>query len=346
MLSGIRVNGGALAVSQAGESKLSVPDLSAGTDRVQFDFLGPSFEAGEVLRYQYKLEGAEDTWGASTPQRSVVYAGLHPGRYRFLVRAVNADGLLSPQPASVDFTILAPIWLRWWFNLAVFGAIGFTAYVGWRYRARQVAAVQRVRMHIATDLHDDIGSGLSQIAILSEVVRKEWSRGPGTALDQIANVSRQLVDSMSDIVWATDPGRDRVGDLAQRMRQFAGEVLGGSEIEFQLMLDSIEEERKLSINVRRQVYLVFKECVNNMVHHSGSTEARVSLNGNASSLVLEISDNGRGFNVSQSCIGNGLASMRERTASLSGNIEWTSGVGGTTVRMRVPLHPKKVQTCI
>jgi ligand-binding sensor domain-containing protein len=338
MVSGIRVNGGALAVSQAGESNVSVPDLSPGTDRVQFDFIGLSFEAGEVLQYQYKLEGAEDIWGASTPQRSVVYAGLHPGGYRFFVRAVNSDGLLSPQPAAVDFTILAPIWLRWWFNLALFGAISFTVYLAWRYRARQVAAVKRVRMHIATDLHDDIGSGLSQIAILSEVVKKESSRGPGSALDQIGNVSRELVDSMSDIVWATDPGRDRVGDLAQRMRQFAGEVLGGSDIEFQLIMAGIEEERKLSVNVRRQVYLVFKECVNNMVHHSGSTAARVSLNANANSPVLEISDNGKGFNVSQSCRGHGLASMRERTASLNGNIEWTSGAGGTTIRMRVPLH--------
>jgi signal transduction histidine kinase len=86
------------------------------------------------------------------------------------------------------------------------------------------------------------------------------------------------------------------------------------------------------------VYLVFKECVNNVVHHSGSTEARVSLNGDASSLVLEVSDNGKGFDVSRNCPGHGLASMRERAASLGGNIEWTSGERGTTVRMRVPLH--------
>jgi ligand-binding sensor domain-containing protein/signal transduction histidine kinase len=338
MLSGIRVQDDVLSISQAGETSVSLPDLSAGSDRVQFDFVGLSFEAGEVLQYQYRLEGEDDTWSAYTPHRSVVYAGLHPGHYRFLVRAANSDGLLSSQPASADFTILAPIWLRWWFLGAVFGTISLAFHLAWRYRARQLAAVQRIRRRIATDLHDDIGSGLSQIAILSEVLRKRSFRDSGSALDQIADVSRELVDSMSDIVWATDPNRDRVGDLAQRMRQFAGEVLGGSEIEFQLLLAGIEEERKLSANVRRQVYLVFKECVNNVVHHSESTIARVSLDETASSLLLEISDNGKGFDVSQNRPGHGLASMRERTASLDGNIEWISGVGGTTVKMRVPLH--------
>jgi ligand-binding sensor domain-containing protein/signal transduction histidine kinase len=337
-LSGIRVEDTPVAISLAGETNVSLPDVSAGRDRVQFDFVGLSFEAGEALQYQYKLESTDHTWSAYTRQRSVVYAGLQPGHYRFLVRAVSSGGLLSPQPASADFTILAPIWLRWWFLLAAFGIITFVFYLGWRYRARQLAAVQRIRKRIATDLHDDIGSGLSQIAILTEVMRKESSRHSGTALDHIADVSRELVDSMSDIVWATDPNRDRLGDLVQRMRQFAGEVLGGSEIEFQLLLGGIEEQLKLSANVRRQVYLVFKECLNNVVHHSESTEARVTLDAAPNSIVLEISDNGKGFDISQNHPGHGLASMKERTASLDGNIEWVSGVGGTTVKMRVPLH--------
>ena len=338
MLSGIRIENNDLALSQGGETKIFLPDLYPGNDRLQFEFIGLTFEPGEVLQYQYKIEGADKTWGASTPQRSVIYAHLHPGSYRFLVRAVTSDGLVSPQPASVDFRILAPMWLRWWFDLAMLGSIGVGAYWAWRYQARQLAAVKRVRTRIATDLHDDIGSGLSQIAILSEVVRRESSSRSEGTLDQIANVSRQLVDSMSDIVWATDPNRDRLGDLAQRMRQFAGEMLGGSEIDFQLLVDDIEVRRKLSVNMRRQIYLVFKECVTNVVHHSESTEARVKLNSNASSLILEIGDNGKGFDVSQRCRGYGVASMSERISRLGGSIEWTSGPGGTTVKICVPLH--------
>ena len=197
------------------------------------------------MQYQYRLEGAEDTWSPPAPQRSVVYAGLHPGIIVFRYEQINSDGIFSPQPArwplpSSLHLVALVVYLR------CVGTAGLAGYASWRYRARQVASVQRVRMRIATDLHDDIGSGLSQIAILSEVLRRQSAHGPAMALDQIAEVSRDLVDSMSDIVWATDPDHDQVGDLAQRMRQFAGEVLGGSEIEFQLMLDGIEVERKLS----------------------------------------------------------------------------------------------------
>ena len=336
MLSGIRVQGEALAIRPAGETIITLPDLRPGRDRIQFDFTGLSFEAGDFLRYQFVLKGAEDTWSLPSSQRSVIYAGLHPGNYRFLVRAINSDGMVSPQPASVAFAILAPFWMRWWFLAFVFGTISLAIDFIRRYRARQLMAVERVRMRIATDLHDDIGSGLSQIAILSEVVKRQVTEGAVSVLDQIAGVSRELVDSMSDIVWATDPHRDQVGDLSQRMREFAGEVLGGSEIRFRLLLGGINEKRKLSVNVRRQVYLVYKECINNVVHHSGSTEAMVSLDCDASSLALEVSDNGMGFDVMESSYGHGLASLRDRAAKLGGNIEWISSRTGTTVKMRVP----------
>jgi signal transduction histidine kinase len=336
MFSGIRVEGDALAIHPAGETMVSLPDLSPGRDRVQFDFTAISFEAGDVLRYQFMLKGAEEVWTPPAPQRSVIYAGLRPGSYRFLVRAISSDGLVSPQPASVAFTIRAPFWLRWWFPIVVLGFISFAIELIRRYRARQLAAVQRVRMRIATDLHDDIGSGLSQIAILSEVVKRQVTQGTADVLDQIAGVSRELVDSMSDIVWATDPDRDHVGDLTQRMKEFAGEVLGGSEIKFRLFIGGIEEKRKLSVNVRRQVYLVYKECINNVVHHSESTEAKVSLNGGHAFLALEVSDNGKGFDVTRNCHGHGLASLRDRAAKLGGSIEWVSGATGTTVKMRVP----------
>jgi signal transduction histidine kinase/streptogramin lyase len=336
VLSSIRVEGDALAIRPAGETKVILPNLSSGRDRVQFDFTALSFEAGDVLRYQFMLKGAEDAWTTPTRQRSVIYAGLRPGRYRFLVRAINSDGIVSSQPASVAFTILPPFWLRWWFVTVVFGTIGFTSGLIRRYRARQLAAVQRVRMRIASDLHDDIGSGLSQIAILSEVVKRQVTQGAADVLDQIAGVSRELVDSMSDIVWATDPNRDQVGDLTQRMLEFAGEVLGGSEIKFRLLIDGIEEKRKLTVNVRRQVYLVYKECINNVVHHSGSTEATVRLNGGHAFLALEVADNGKGFDQMRNYHGYGLASLRDRAAKLGGSIEWTSGATGTTVIMRVP----------
>jgi signal transduction histidine kinase len=187
-------------------------------------------------------------------------------------------------------------------------------------------------------LHDDIGSSLSQIAILSELARKKLAPSGTGALDQIADVSRELVDSMSDIVWATDPNRDRVGDFAERMREFAGEVLGGSDIEFRLALTAIDANQKLNANLRRQVYLIFKECIHNVIRHSAATEACVRLETTGGYLMLEVTDNGKGFDVARRSNGHGVDSLRERAASLAGDIKWISGPGGTTVRLSVPLH--------
>lgn len=336
MLTGIQVQGIALPLSLAGETTISLQDLPPGRDHIQIDFVGLSFGTGEVPQYQYMLEGAENAWSPPTLQRSVIYAGLRPRSYRFAVRAINSDGLVSRQAASVAFTVLAPIWLRWWFLLAVSLSIVLVAYAAWRYRIRQLAALHGVRMRIATDLHDDIGSSLSQIAILTELVRKKPHQDTASSLDQIAHVSRELVDSMSDIVWATNPNHDRVGDLAQRMREFASEVSSGSEIEFRLLVTGIEDSRKLSANLRRQVYLIFKESIHNVIRHSGATQARVCLTKEDGSLVLEIADNGKGFDTLRNVHGHGLASTRERAASIAGTIQWTSAATGTIVRLSVP----------
>src|SRR5581483_80554 len=132
------------------------------------------------------------------------------GSYRFLVRAVNSDGARSPQPASIAFTILPPLWMRWWFLLLAAATVSAATYWFHRYRVSRLLELERVRTRIATDLHDDIGSSLSQIAILSEVANR--NRDPNqlklaAPLADIAGISRELVDSMSDIVWATDPER-------------------------------------------------------------------------------------------------------------------------------------------
>jgi hypothetical protein len=136
----------------------------ANQHQLQIEFFGLGFGSGQVLRYQYELEGADRDWSPPTDQRSVNYANLAPGSYRFLVRAVTADGLVSPSPATISFTILPPVWRRWWFIALAVTALALIVYSLYRYRVAQLIALERVRTRIATDLHDDIGSVLSQDA--------------------------------------------------------------------------------------------------------------------------------------------------------------------------------------
>jgi predicted phage tail protein len=135
---------------------------------VSVDFLGLGASLGEELRYEYKLEGAGNNW-VQTNERTVNFANLAPGTYRLLVRAVNADGVYSPQPATVSLRLAAPVWRRWWFlALAALAAVA-AVHLSYRYRTARLLELERVRTRIATDLHDDIGASLSRIAILSEV---------------------------------------------------------------------------------------------------------------------------------------------------------------------------------
>jgi signal transduction histidine kinase len=335
----VSVSGTAYPISSLGESQISGPVLSPGQNFIQFDFVGLGFGAGEKLRYQYRLESAADDWSAPAENRSVHYASLSPGRYRFLVRALNAQGLGSAQPAAVSFTVLPPFWMRWWFVLAAGTALAMLLYAAHRYRLGRLLELERVRTRIATDLHDDIGASLSQISILSEVARRR--AGDVDALQkplaEIAGASRELLASMSDIVWSINPQRDRLRDLLQRMRRFATDGFTARNIEFQFHAPEAELEGKLDPDMRRQVFLIFKESVNNILRHADCTQVEIHFAVEKAGLMLSVRDDGKGFDATQPPAGNGLASMRQRAASLNGSLEITvDGARGTRVTLRVP----------
>ncbi len=363
-ISGLRVAGERRAVSELGSTEIPLLQLAHSQNNLQIDFFGVDFSAGESLRYQYKLEGADQDWSGPSEQRTVTYANLQSGSYRFLVRAINADGLTSTRAATVSFKILAPVWLRWWFLtlcLLLTGAILFSLY---RYRMARLKEInaalmeaklaeenlhkanearlvelERVRKRIATDLHDDIGSSLTRISLLSEVAqRQEIDRPAGGPLPVIAGLSRELVDSMSDIVWAINPEKDSLGDLTQRMRHFAGDVYSARDISFRFRFPDSERAVKVGANVRRELFLIFKEAVNNTVRHSGCTKAEIEFRVDSGRLFLEFRDNGRGFDVSSKSNGHGLTSMRARTEGLGGRMKTVSDQSqGTTLTFTIPL---------
>ena len=229
-ISGVRAGGRRpYPISEMGERSVTGLTLQHDDAQVAIEFFGVDAADGDQLRFEYRLDGADQSWNPPTAQRTVNYAHLSPGAYRFQVRALTPSGATSAEPASVSFLILPPIWLRWWFigsACALLAGLGTLLY---RYRVAQLVAIERVRTRIATDLHDDIGASLSQIAILSELVRGETDTQPESAntLDRIASISRDLVESMGDIVWSINPARDRVGDLLQRMTTTVRQILAG-----------------------------------------------------------------------------------------------------------------------
>ena len=337
LISGLRIAGDVQAISALGETEVSGLVLNPTQNQLSIDFVGLGFAAGEALRYQYRF--ADSEWSAPTDQRTINYASLSPGRYQFQVQAVTADGNTSPTPATITFTILPPIWQRWWFVTLVALTVGLAVWLIYRYRVARLIELERVRTRIASDLHDDIGSGLSHIALLSEVVRRRVNRDDPPvreSLAQIAGSSRELVDSMSDIVWAVDPRKDHLSDLTQRMRRFASEAFTARNIEFRFQDSTETEDLKLGADVRRQVFLIFKESVNNIVRHSACKQADIEFGVDHGWLSLTVSDDGKGFDSEEESDGHGLVSMRERAKALGGDLEVISHNGdGTTVMLKV-----------
>jgi two-component sensor histidine kinase len=335
LVTGLSVGGVAQAVSDLGQSTVS--GLRLPQSPLRIDYVGLGFLPGETLRYQYMLEGADREWSVPTDQRTVIYARLAAGSYRFLVRAVTGNGISSPQPASVLFTVLPPVWRSWWFLLSCGAVAALLIYTLYRYRLAQLLAVANVRARIATDLHDDIGASLSQIAILSEVAQESHN---GTHLSEIAGISRELVDSMSDIVWAINPDHDRLSNLVYRMRRFATDLLGAQGIVLQFRASVADHDFRVSPGVRRQIYLIFKEAIHNIARHSGASRAEVELDRAGDDLILRLSDNGKGFDIGAESDGHGLISIRKRAAALGARLQWHSVSGqGTKLSMTVRLEP-------
>jgi signal transduction histidine kinase/ligand-binding sensor domain-containing protein len=341
LLSALRVSGRVLPMPVVGLDRVKDLDVQPGANQIDIEVLGLSPRLGEPLDYEYRLSGVSDVW-TRAPERRITYAGLASGRYVFEARVVGATGASVSPVAAVAFRVLPPWYRRWWFLSLVGLTSLLAAYVAHRRRLAEVVRTERLRSRIATDLHDDIGSSLSQIAILAEVARRRaGSSDPAVAgpLDSIATTSRNLVDAMSDIVWAVNPRTDSLSDLTRRMHRFAEETLGGANITLTFSAPSTDGDLKLGADLRRELYLILKESVNNIARHSGATTAVVELGLTRSELHLSISDDGRGFDPAMRTDGNGVESMRKRAAAFGGVFTIDSAPGrGTRVSLTANLR--------
>jgi len=341
----VRLAGRDQPVSELGEVGPAALTVPPGRGPLQIEYFGFSFEPGSPLRYQYRLEGAEAEWSAPSEQRGVTYASLASGSYRFLVRAVRSDGVVSQAAAVLAFNVLPPFYARWWFIVMIAAALGGMAFVLYRMRVAQLLRVERVRARISTDLHDDIGASLSQIAILAEVARQRMRHDrpanapePAAAepLERIAETSRGLVDSMSDIVWAINPEVDSLADLVHRMRRFVEDTLGAGDIDVTFRAPESKVDLKLGADLRREIFLILKESVTNIAKHARATRVAIDFENSGRRLWLRISDNGQGFDPAEATDGHGVASMRRRVAALGGRLTIDSAQGrGTTITLDV-----------
>lgn len=345
LIGALRVAGVKQRLSEFGQAEVAPLELDYTQANLQIDFFGFNFAPAERMRYQHKLEGADEAWSAPAAERTVSYANLAPGSYRFLVRAVNADGVASVAPAVVPFHISPPLWARWWFAAGLLLLFGAGVYTVVRAVYLRKLELERVRTRIASDLHDDIGASLTRISMLSEVARRQGSNAGSDGarrLKQIAEDARGVIDSMSDIVWAIDPRRDDLASVFDRVRSFASDTLGAAGVRWHLTAAPQLERRHLTPEQRRALYLIFKEAVTNIARHADCRNASCVITVERQELVAVIEDDGRGLPEKRQEAGlggRGLANMRARASELGGRLEVESRPGaGTRLRLTLPLR--------
>lgn len=336
----IKIAGKELPVSETGFVETAPVLLESSQNNLTIDFVGLQYKNEDSLNYQYKLEGADADWSKPNKSRTIYFASLDSGNYRFLVRAINENGLVSAQPAVFQFKISPPLYLRWWFIAFSILLLFAVVYAFYRLRLQRLLEVERTRTLIATDLHDDIGSNLSKISVLSEVVRLQLERegkSDDKLLSSIADISRQSVGSMSDIVWAINPKRDSVLEMVRKMREHAEEIFVPKEITVKFSEPDRIGKIKLPMDLRRDLYLIFKEAINNIAKHADCTKVQINFDIHHHEIILQIEDNGRGFDSAQEINGNGLTNMQKRTDRLKGSFQVDSAPSeGTKIIVRIP----------
>jgi len=338
LFDGMEVSGERVPIPLCGRSRVTRLSLPASRNSLRFEIASLAWESRRSAACRYRLD-ARGPWSAVPPDRVIALPRLAPGHYRLDVESVDSAGVVGRR-ASAEFSIAAPIWRRPWFVLLAAAAAAVAATRIHRARIAQLMRVERIRTQIAADLHDDIGAGLSEVAVLAEVVhRRVAERDPesGSIVHDVASTARQLVDGMGEIVWATDPRRDDLGSLVIRLRHFAGTLAEARGVRMTVDAPGDLGAVPLAAGRRRDLYLLLKEAVHNAVRHSGAESIAIHLSLDRGVLRAGVSDDGRGFDVAASHSGHGLETMRRRAASIGARLDVDSAPGGgTRVSIVVP----------
>ncbi len=289
--------------------------------------------------YYYKLQGIDKDWHDNGTRGEINFANLSPGNYTLLLKGENSNDIVANRTLKLMFEILPPFWRTWWFLVLISAALIAVVYAIYHYRLQQALQLERLRNKISLDLHDDIGSTLSSISILSEMaMRQNKETEKFSMLSEIKENSLSLMEKMDDIVWSINPDNDSMENLFLRIRTFSAKLFEAREIPYRIEIDNDLKNIKLSMQNRQHIYLIMKEAINNMVKYSCCSEAEINVNLNGNKLNILIHDNGKGFNKNEVVSGNGIHSMQKRAEEIRADFAIDSAVSkGTTVTISLKI---------
>jgi len=306
---------------------------------INFSFAGINYKYPGTAKYRYKLSNVDENW-VENYRNEVRYANLSSGKYKFWVSTSNQWHVWSA-PTFISFEITLPFWKTWWFitlvAIAFFSIIFSIVY--WRFIS--LIKFERLRTNISADLHDEIGSGLSEISILIELLKFNPTKGNELikGLDHIGDTTRALIERLSDIIWIVNPRKETLKNLILRIQDSYQEVFYHSDISLNIINIELLENIILPIDIKQNLYLITKEAINNSLKHSGCSNIDFEVNKKEKKLCIEIRDNGKGFDENNLQKGNGLFNIKRRAEKINAVAIINSSINiGTKIRIEVFLN--------
>jgi signal transduction histidine kinase len=339
--------------------------LQPDHERLEIHYAGLSFVAPSRVLFKYKLEGIDKDWVPAGDRRTAYYSRLPAGSYRFRVIGGNDDDVWNQEGATLAFTVAPFFWQTWWFlsscALAALSGVAWSVRFFTRRRMlrrveelERLHAIERERARIARDIHDDLGGNLTRIALLSQPAREKIreSQHAANVLSGIYSVAHEGIRALDEIVWAVDPQHDTLDSLVSYMGEYAQSFLAAANIRCFLDFPIELPSWPIRAETRHNLFLAFKEALNNTLKHAAATEVRISLSLQPSAFVLVVKDNGRGFaRVAQSPApdetkamgGHGLPNLERRLAAIGGRCEITASPNeGTCISFIIEAPTPKV----
>jgi ligand-binding sensor domain-containing protein/two-component sensor histidine kinase len=322
-------------------AKSQTIELSYRQNFITLEFASLSFLEPERINYYYQLKGVDKDWVNAGKQRFASYTNLSAGAYTFNVKCENLSGIPCKKITSLFVIIHPSFWQTWWFKFMLVAILVLLLYGLYRFRINQVLKLHNIRNEISKDLHDDLGATLGSISILSEVAKNNMKSGlqdqTFSLLTKISRHSQEMVEKMSDIVWAINPKNESLDKIIQRLTNFGQVTCASRAIELDIKTDEDSFNRVFNMEAIKNIYLIVKEAMNNAIKHSACQHLTVVFKSVPAGLEISIVDDGTGFDPLAVKNGNGLFNMESRVKEMKGSISIHSKNNNTVVALRIPI---------
>lgn len=307
---------------------------------LELDYVTLNYTNSTQNQYKHQMVGHDPSWVVDDG-RKARYVKLPKGNYTFKVIASNNDGLWNEVGDQIQIQVLPPYWETWWFRSLVLFMIAGLIYFLYKYRVNKLLEMERMKLRIASDLHDEVGSGLSGIALTSDILEQQVENGniKPHLVSRITKNARNLASTLDDIVWLINPEKEKFGDFVIKTKTVAQELLPKVDVSFEEEIQEGMRNKILNSEFKRHLLLFVKEVIHNIAKHANASEVYIVYKVKDGRLKLTITDNGIGFDLNNETSGNGLISLKNRIKEIDGVLDisseknrWTT----ITASMKIP----------